>query len=116
MEVEIIQGSGATIVKAHGEIDLSNAEELQSALNKALAREATRLVLDFDEVSYIDSAGLQVMLSAYNRVMKSGGKMAVSFSHPVLKGIFHILGVATLPSFFITDSSEEAERALQAAS
>jgi len=51
-------------VFASGEIDLTTAPALRHALDAA-SQVATRIVLDFSLVTFIDSSGLAVLLDAY---------------------------------------------------
>jgi len=47
-----------------------------------------KLVVDFEGVNAIDSIGLGVLISARNRLKKSGGELVVT---NVSKDIFHLL-------------------------
>ena len=67
IEVEERTGEGAvTILRAAGEIDLSNAEDLEAAVEARGPAPSTALVLDLVEVPFIDSTGLRVVLTAAN--------------------------------------------------
>ncbi len=46
-----------------GDIDLANATEVQGQLSAAIPNHATRVDLDLTDVSYLDSAGLQIVFS-----------------------------------------------------
>lgn len=53
---------GRTAVAAlSGEIDLSNASELQTAIISFVSNDTALLVLDMSEVNYLDSAGIQLI-------------------------------------------------------
>jgi len=56
-------GSHEHVVIAHvtGEVDLSNAGELGSALIDAIASDTWALVLELSDVEYLDSAGIQLL-------------------------------------------------------
>lgn len=54
------------IVCVAGEVDLSNAPELAQAITSA-ASDAAALVLDLDELTYLDSAGLRMIESIGRR-------------------------------------------------
>ena len=63
-----------TLVRAAGEVDLSNAEELAAPLLSADAWEGRPIVLDLAAVPFMDSSGLRVLLSA---VRDLGSRLAV---------------------------------------
>lgn len=46
-----------------GDVDLSNAAEVQGQLSAAIPNHATHVDLDLTDVSYLDSAGLQIIFS-----------------------------------------------------
>ena len=55
---------GATVVSLAGELDLYNAEEVRGALLEACADEPKVLVVDLEEVRFIDSTALGVLIEA----------------------------------------------------
>jgi anti-sigma B factor antagonist len=57
----------ACLIRVSGELDLSTADRLSSALDAARADGVTTL-LDLSAVSFIDSAGLRVLLRAARAV------------------------------------------------
>lgn len=52
----------ATVVRLRGELDLYNADELRIAFSGAIDGGAKRLVVDLDEVEFVDSTALGVLL------------------------------------------------------
>ena len=50
------------VVRVHGEIDLSNAHEVSSAIGSAMGQEARGLVVDLSDITYLDSAGVALLL------------------------------------------------------
>lgn len=112
MSVETIPGVWP-IVKAAGEIDLSNIDEVRSAIDGAIERSPQGFVIDFRDVSYVDSAGVAVVISAYRRTIKNGGVLAVV--RPVSEGVRRVLeliGLRMLPSLVVADDLAAAEEAL----
>jgi anti-anti-sigma factor len=58
-------GPGAVlVVRAEGEIDLSNADDLGAALASDEARTSSAVILDLLGVAFMDSSGLRVVLLA----------------------------------------------------
>ena len=46
-----------------GDVDLSNASDIETELMAAIPNRATNVDLDLDDVTYLDSAGLQVVFA-----------------------------------------------------
>src|SRR5256885_697747 len=64
---------GAVVVSLAGELDLYNAEEVRSALLDACAGEPQVLVVDLEEVRFIDSTALGVLIEARSKVVAPDG-------------------------------------------
>jgi anti-sigma B factor antagonist len=52
---------GLVIARVVGEIDMSNAGELATALTDATPNEALGIVLDLSDIDYVDSAGIHLL-------------------------------------------------------
>ena len=61
-----------------GEIDQSNAMELEAAVTDAVPNTVRGLVLDLSGLTYIDSAGVRLLLSLAGRLRWRGQDLALS--------------------------------------
>jgi anti-sigma B factor antagonist len=59
---------GAVIVRLVGELDLYNAPEVRSALLEVCAEDPERLVVDLEEVDFVDSTALGVLIEARTKL------------------------------------------------
>lgn len=66
--VEGEQQGTLCLVRVHGEIDLSNAHEVSSAIGVAMGQEARGLVVDLSDITYLDSAGVALLLRLAERL------------------------------------------------
>jgi anti-sigma B factor antagonist len=64
---------GATIVALAGELDLYNAEDVRAALLECCAEEPSVLVVDLENVTFIDSTALGVLIEARSRLADREG-------------------------------------------
>ncbi len=60
--------NGTVVVSLAGELDLYNAEEVRGALLEACAREPDVLVVDLEQVRFIDSTALGVLIEARSKL------------------------------------------------
>ena len=60
-DVHISIHDDAVVARLIGEIDISNAGELRTAVTDATPNDALGVVLDLTGVDYIDSAGIQLL-------------------------------------------------------
>lgn len=84
-----IVDSVATL-KTIGRLDTSTAPSLEAAIDSC-ASEVQSLVLDFNELDYISSAGLRVLLKAQKAFNAKSG-MKVVGSNETIKEVFDITG------------------------
>ena len=71
-----------------GRLDTTTAPELEAALE---LDGITDLVLDFEGLEYISSAGLPVILAAQKK-MSAQGKMVIKNVNDTIKEVFEITG------------------------
>lgn len=91
------------ILTAHGEIDVATSPELRDALTSLISRGASRIVVDLRETSFIDSAGLGVLVGALKRLREErDGKIVLRGMQDNVQRVFDITGLA---SVFSVDAS-----------
>jgi anti-anti-sigma factor len=61
-----------------GEIDLSNAMELERAIVDAVPNTTLGMVLDLSELTYLDSSGIRLLLSLAGRLRWRGQDLALA--------------------------------------
>lgn len=81
-------------IEIGGRLDTVTAPELESVL-KEVPAEVSTLILDFQELEYISSAGLRVLLSA-QKAMNRQGEMIVRNVNDVIMDIFSITGFSEI--------------------
>ena len=92
MGIDAERANSTVIAKADGRIDSSNSREFHSELEAVVADSDTALVLDFEDVSYISSAGMRVILITAKNLQKSGVKFALCSMHDSIREVFSISG------------------------
>ena len=82
-------GSNLTIV-LEGRLDTSTSPQLENELRSGL-NGVTSLVFDLDQLAYVSSAGLRVLLSA-QKTMARQGDMLIRNVKPEIMEIFEVTG------------------------
>ncbi|MBQ9487695.1 MAG: STAS domain-containing protein [Selenomonadaceae bacterium] len=88
-----LQGTTLT-VQISGRLDASNAAELTKELNTSL-NGVKDLILDFNGLEYVASAGLRVLLTAQKRMNKQGSMKIRNVSDTVME-VLEMTGFADL--------------------
>jgi anti-sigma B factor antagonist len=78
LRVAARRGSDRLILALEGELDMNSAPLLREALASADGEEAGLVVLDLQDLSFIDSTGLKAIFAARNAVRDRGGQFAVT--------------------------------------
>jgi len=101
------QEGNTVVASIRGEIDLHNSPELRDAVITVLLRADTRkLILNLEQVPYMDSSAVAVLVEALQRVRRSGGKIYLTNLQPRVKGLLEIARLDTI--FVITKDEQEA--------
>ena len=103
-QIDIEPVGSTTVVSPLGDIDMSNSMQLRSTLHKVFEDDPTKVVLDLQRVSYMDSSGLGTLIEAVQLTNQS----AVSF---ILCGINDtvqsIITLSKLDQIFKIHASKE---------
>lgn len=104
LQINTSVNSGVTILKISGEIDLYTVNDFQEAFNDKISKGITNLVIDFLEVSYLDSSGLSALLSMHKKTVSLHGNLSIvtsSDKHSITR-IFEITRLNTVLNMFFS--------------
>jgi anti-anti-sigma factor len=91
--VEVRQAPDRIVLTLHGELDLVGAPRLQSELESDTVDAAAVIVLDLDDVRFMDSTGLRAVLAAHERTAERGQRLALTPGSPQVQRLLSIAGV-----------------------
>lgn len=70
---------GTTVIALNGRLTLGNASQrVEWLIEDQIKQGNTKLILDMAEVSYLDSAGLGILMISSGRAQKAGGALRVA--------------------------------------
>lgn len=97
------------IVYMMGELDHHSAEEVRSKIDDRLDRESIiKLILDFKDVSFMDSSGIGVVIGRYKKIAMKKGNICIANVNSSVKRVFDLSGM-----FKIIKVYENLEQALK---
>ncbi|MEA2391707.1 MAG: anti-sigma factor antagonist [Solirubrobacteraceae bacterium] len=76
------------IISATGELDSFTSPELSHSIGKAIEAGQTDLLLDLNQVTFLDSTGLGVLLNALRRLARAGGRLRLVCDVPAVLRVF----------------------------
>ena len=97
LQVSERQAGDVTVLDLNGQLVLDDGDTVfREAINNLIDREQLKIVVNLADVSYIDSAGIGVLIARYLGVKRRGGDMKLANltarSHRVMT-ITHLLTV-----------------------
>jgi anti-anti-sigma factor len=105
----VVKADEIVVGSLSGEIDLSNAKELESEIENAVPNTARGMVLDLSELTYLDSSGIRLLLSLAGRLRWRGQELALGA--PPESRCRHVLSLAGIESTVLLETTVDAARA-----
>ena len=93
MNIEKTMNGSTLTVKPEGRLDTATAPELDKALKDLDGVE--ELILDFEQLEYISSGGLRVLLAAEQSMEDRGSRKLINVNEHIME-IFDITGFADI--------------------
>ena len=85
------------VIALEGRLDTTTSPMLETELKNSL-EEVTELVLDFEKLEYISSAGLRVLLSAQKTMNNQGSMKVINVNENIME-IFEVTGFSDILTF-----------------
>ncbi|MGD8370498.1 MAG: STAS domain-containing protein [Syntrophobacterales bacterium] len=106
MEVIEKQQNGICILGLLGRLDSNTSPDFEKKIFEVIDDGTTSVVVDFEGLDYISSAGLRVLLKAAKEIKRSQGKIVLSSMKEYIREVFEIAGFVSL--FPIVSSVDDA--------
>ena len=97
---------GRTVVAVGGEIDVYTAPRLRDTITELVANGSYDLIIDMEQVEFLDSTGLGVLVGGLKKVRAHDGSLQLVCNQDRLLKIFRITGLAKV--FTIHESADAA--------
>ncbi len=95
MEIIEQQQDDAWIFHIDGRLDSNTAPALETTVFRAIENGARQMVLDFEELAYISSAGLRVILKTAKDLKRQDGALILCAMQDYVREVFEISGFDT---------------------
>jgi anti-anti-sigma factor len=84
---------GVTVIEVRGEVDATNHAQLRDHIDLARQRLADHVVFDLSETSFMDSAGLHVLLACHQDALRHGAHVFIAAATGPPARLLRITGV-----------------------
>jgi anti-anti-sigma factor len=82
------------VVALEGEIDLASVPDAERLIAEAEANSPGRLIVDLREVTFMDSSGLRVLLTAHRRAEEAGRGFALVRGGGTVNRLLDVTGLS----------------------
>ena len=103
MNITVDKNGENLTINVEGRIDANTSNEFMNKINENLEG-AKNVVIDFEKVEYISSAGLRVLLST-EKTMKGQGKLTLIHVNDVVMEVLNITGFVDILNISTTSIS-----------
>lgn len=108
MNVTMQLEDGVLIAKLSGELDHHSAPSIRTTIDiRAESAQPSLLILDFKDVSFMDSSGIGLVMGRYKMMKEIGGDVKVSNPSPQIRRVMCLAGLDRLAVIERTLRKEE---------
>jgi anti-sigma B factor antagonist len=110
LRISVTSGPSFTLATLAGECDLHTGRQLRDVLTSEVSRGTRRMILDLSQLSFMDSTGMQVLLSVRTVLNVRGGTLALVSPQPVVARILELTGADQyIPVYGSLEDAQTAE-------
>ncbi len=96
MEFKVDKLGEVTVVRVAGNLDTQASPDAQKQLTQLIDNGAGKILIDFEDLNYIASSGLRMLLVAAKRLKGVSGQLRVCGLNTVVQEVFDISGFAVM--------------------
>jgi len=103
MEMTVRNSGEITIVHIEGMLDGASSPAAQTVLENLIAEGATKILFNFELLSFISSAGLRTLLIAAKELQRRAGELRVCNPNESVLEVFEISGFNSIIAVSMTE-------------
>jgi anti-sigma B factor antagonist len=93
LQIELRQEQDRVVVTLAGELDMANAPLLQSTIESEQLSSTKTVVLDLQQLTFVDSTGLRIILAARELCWRRGQELAITPGSQQVQRLLSVTGV-----------------------
>jgi anti-sigma B factor antagonist len=96
MKIENREAQDIKILAFEGNLDTDTSPEAEAKINELISGGAEKLVVNFEQLNFISSAGLRVLLATAKKLKGSAGELRICGLNATVQEVFDISGFSTI--------------------
>jgi anti-sigma B factor antagonist len=106
MEISVTESGDVRILSFQGNLDTNTAPQAESEINGLIEAGSQQLLINFEKLDYISSAGLRILLATAKKLKASQGDLKICCLNETVQEVFDISGFSTILS--VSKTEEDA--------
>jgi anti-anti-sigma factor len=90
VQINIRKADNTLVVCVEGRLDTLSANEFRTRIEELLEQGGIKIVLDFEKLQYVSSAGLRSILIGAKKAKTSGGGLCCCTLQPLVCQVFEV--------------------------
>ena len=104
MEINTRKANEVMVLAFSGNLDTNTAPEAENQINELMDAGESNILINFEDLNYISSAGLRVLLATAKKMMTTGGSLKICSLNSTVQEVFDISGFSTILSLEANES------------
>ncbi len=93
------------LLRLDGELDMHTASVVRQAIDLEIEKRGIRtVILNLQDVQFVDSSGLGVIIGRYKKLLPLGGKLKITNVPPHILKIMELSGLPKIISFYVDEA------------
>ncbi|PKM61348.1 MAG: anti-sigma factor antagonist [Firmicutes bacterium HGW-Firmicutes-4] len=96
MKIEVKQDGEIFVVELEGRMDTNTSPEFQKEMEAYYTKQGFNMILDFDKLDFVSSAGLRVLLLIQKKSKALSGSLVIKNVKPEIQEVFDMTGFSDI--------------------
>jgi anti-sigma B factor antagonist len=103
MEVTVKEVNEVSVLSFEGNLDTNTAPQAQEQIDQLIDSGSSKILINFNELNYISSAGLRVLLATAKKLKATSGDLKICGLNQTVQEVFDISGFSSILSVVATE-------------
>ncbi len=108
--MEVNDYEDLSVIRAEGEIDHWRATELEQKIDDAIRGSENDVIVDFSDLTYIDSGGISVLFVQLKKLIEKERRMIVVTENKNIIKILRLVNIINQKNFELKPNLKQAKR------
>ena len=103
MEVTVKEVNEVNVMSFEGNLDTNTEPQAQKQIDQLIDGGSSKILINFDNLNYISSAGLRVLLATAKKLKATSGDLKICGLNKTVQEVFDISGFSSILSVVATE-------------